>query len=160
MTRTVPVEFGDRWFWAYDVSLGVLLLEAIRLAAETPPERRPAGADAVLDDFRAQVELGGNLAFVLDQATWDRQQRRYAQELIEEAGRRLRERGTITRAEASRRYLVGGEPYHLRHQERIDGNLVADLAEAIGRLVHGELQPPAESGRHWFFGAEGGPRTL
>ncbi|MDX3850765.1 hypothetical protein [Streptomyces sp. AK02-01A] len=42
MSKTVPVSCGDAMFWAFDVALGVLLVEAVRVGAETPAELRPA----------------------------------------------------------------------------------------------------------------------
>lgn len=56
LSKTVPVEFGGRWFWAYDVSFGILLLEAIHVAVQMPPEQRPARADAVLEGLRTTSE--------------------------------------------------------------------------------------------------------
>ena len=75
MSKTVSVEFGGRWFWAYDVSLGILLLEAIHVARETPPGQRPPRTDAVLEDLRIHVRVGSSFAFPLDADKWDGQQR-------------------------------------------------------------------------------------
>jgi hypothetical protein len=160
MNKTVPVSFGGRWFWAYDVSLGVLLLEAIHVAVETPPEQRPPRADAVLEDLRTHIQVGASFAFLLDTDKWDDRQRGYVRSIIAEAGRRLRGYGVITSVEAAHRYAVDGEPYFLRGQEQIDGDVVADLAEAIEGLIKDELPPVPVTDRHWFFGVEGGPRTL
>ncbi len=50
MSKTVPVSFAGRWFWAYDVSLGILLLKAIEAASEPP-------TDPLLAPLRAQIDL-------------------------------------------------------------------------------------------------------
>jgi hypothetical protein len=157
MSKTVAVEFAGRWFWAYDVSLGVLLLESIHVALETPAQQRPPRTDTVLEDLRTHVLLGANHGFVLDDAEWDDLQQDYVRSIIAEAGRRLRVLGLITSAQASHRYVIGGEPYFLRGDDQIDGHVVADLADAIERLIQDEPPVPGTD-RHWFFGVAGGPR--
>ncbi|MFC7535156.1 hypothetical protein [Actinoplanes sp. GCM10030250] len=144
MSKSVAVQCGDRWFWAYDVSLAILLLEAAGVAG---PEPR------AMETFAGPIALGAN-------SLLDLTGNGYALGLIEEAGRRLRARGVFSRAEANERYVFEGEPYELRHEQHIDGAVLADLAEAIGQLVRDELPPPPDADRHWFFGVEGGPRTL
>ncbi|MFC3490947.1 hypothetical protein [Glycomyces rhizosphaerae] len=42
MSRTVPVIAGEAMFWAYDVALGVLFIEAARVGAKIPADRRPS----------------------------------------------------------------------------------------------------------------------
>jgi hypothetical protein len=160
MSKTVSVGFGGRWFWAYDVSLGILLLEAIGIALRVPPAQRPPRAEAVLEDMRTHVRVGASFAFPLDADDWDEQQRSYARSIIAQAGRRLRERGTITSTEAARRYVIDGAPFFLRGHEQIDGAVVADLADAIERLIQDELPPVPVTDRHWFFGVDGGPTML
>ncbi|GAA1858099.1 hypothetical protein [Asanoa iriomotensis] len=156
MSKTVSVEYGGRWFWAYDVSLGVLLLEAIHVAAEPGP----SWVEDVVATLRIQVELGANTVFLLDEKEWDGRQRAYVRAIIAEAGRRFRRAGNISAADAARRYVLDGEPFFLRGQEQIDGAVVADLADAIERLILDQLPPVPAPGRHWFFGVEDGPRTL
>lgn len=161
MSKTVLVSFGGRWFWAYDVSLGILLPEAVEVAGETPPAgQRPLWIDAVLDDLRIQAQVGASFAFPIDAEDWNDQQRRYARSIIAEAGRRLRGYGIITAAQAADRYVIDGEPYFLRGHEQIDGAVVADLAEAIECLIQDQLPSVPSADRHWFFGVAGGPRTL
>lgn len=158
VTKTVPVEYGDddRFTWAYDVSFGILLLEAISVAAERP---RPEGTAEVLDDLHAHAVVGGSAAFVLDDHRWSESQQNFVHEIIAEAGRRLRLRGRMTRAEAETRYVTGNEPFALRLEEYVDGAVVADLADAMDRLIHDDLPPVPTVGHHWFYGVEGGPRT-
>jgi hypothetical protein len=156
VTKTVPVEYDDRLIWAYDVSFGILIFEALSVAAERP---QPEGADVVLAGLRANAELGGNQAFFLDDEQWSEPQRDFVHGIIAEAGRRLRRRGTMTRAEAEARYVAGNEPFALRFEEHIDGAVVADLADAMDRLIHDGLPPVPIAGRHWFYGVEGGPLT-
>src|SRR5688500_4540776 len=124
MSKTVPVSYGDQFFWAYDVTFGILILEAIDVAAGM---QRPEGAGEVLEGLRAHAQVGASWAFALDDARWSPPQRDFVHRIIAEAGRRLRERGIMTRAEAEAGYVTGNEPFALRFEEYVDGAVVADL---------------------------------
>lgn len=156
MSKTVPVEYGDRFLWAYDVSFGILIFEALSVAAETP---QPEGAREVLAKLRANAEMGANHSFALDHHSWSEPQRLFVHRIIAEAGRRLRERGVMTRAEAEARYVVGSDRFSLRFEQTVDGAVVADLADAMDLLIRDELPPVPTAGQHWYYGVEGGPRT-
>jgi hypothetical protein len=156
MSKTVPVEYGDRFFWAYDVALGILIIEALHVAAELP---RPEGAGDVLDGLRAHAQVGASWAFSLDNEDWSGPQRDFVHRIIAEAGRRLRERGVLTRAEAEVRYVAGNEPFALRFETHVDGAVIAGLAEAVDRLIRDDLPPAPTAGEHWLYGVEGGPLT-
>ncbi|MEO3927861.1 hypothetical protein ABGB07_28920 [Micromonosporaceae bacterium B7E4] len=114
----------------------------------------------MLDDLRTHVQVGSSFAFPLDASDWDNEQRDYVRSIIAEAGRRLRGYGVVTSAQAAHRYVIDGEPLFLRGHEQIDGEVVADLAEAIEGLIQDQLPPVPVTDRHWFFGLEGGPRTV
>ncbi|GAA3923670.1 hypothetical protein [Actinoplanes auranticolor] len=156
MSKTVPVSFGDQFLWAYDVSFGILLLEAIDGAAGMS---QPEGAGDVLEGLRAHAQVGASAAFALDDQRWSPSQRTFVHRIIAEAGRRMRERGIMTRLEAEARYVTGNEPFALRFEEYVDGAVVAELAEAMNHLIHDDLPPVPDAGRHWFYGVEDGPRT-
>jgi hypothetical protein len=157
MSKTVSVDYGDRFFWAYDVSFGILLLEAIKCAAGMP---QPEGAGEVLDELRAHAQVGASWAFALDNDRWSRPQRDFVHRIIAAAGRRLRERGVMTRVEAEVDYVAGNEPFALRFEEYVVGAVIADLAEAMNRLIHDDLPRVPDAGRHWFYGVEGGPLPI
>lgn len=157
MSSTVPVDYADRWFWAYDVSLSILLVEALHAAHErsaTQDLRRP---DDLLERLRGHAVLGANLAFSLDGHGDD--ERHYLLSLIMEAVERLRTYGTITAAQAARQFVLDGRPVFLRGDTHVDTNVVADLGQAMIDLVERTL-PPAPTGTVWFLGVEGGPRTI
>lgn len=158
VSRTVPVGFGGRWFWAYDVSLAILLLEATLVHGELAPGQRPPRADAAVEDLRIQVRVGSNQFFALDSEGWDTEQRDHVRSIVATAGRRLRGCGVVTAAEAAQRYLIDGEPYFLRGHEQIAGEVVADLAEAIESLIQDQLPAVPSTDQHWFYGVAGGPR--
>nr|WP_255643613.1 hypothetical protein [Actinoplanes polyasparticus] len=157
MGKTVSVGFGVQFFWAYDVSFGILILEAIDVAAGMS---QPDGAGEVLDGLRAHAQVGASWALALDDDRWSPPQREFVHRIIAEAGRRLRERGIMPRIEAETRYVAGNEPFALRFEEHVDGAVVADLAEAMNHLIHDELPPVPDVGHHWFYGVEGGPLTI
>ncbi|WP_433293314.1 hypothetical protein ACQP2F_30315 [Actinoplanes sp. CA-030573] len=154
MSKTVSVSYGDDWFWAYDVSLGILLLEAIEAARS---EDQPEGAADVLGMLNAHAQVGSAWELALDDERWTGPQRAFVHRIIAEAGRRLRDRGTMTRAEADARYVRAGEPFALRFEEHVDGAVLGDLADAMRALVDGTLPVPPEN--HWLYGVEGGPLT-
>ena len=131
----MPVECGERFFWAYDVGLGVLLSEAL---SDAPPELQ--------DHFQAQIAMGANHSFEVDSA---------AASVIVQAGRRLGARGRIPKSEISEKYGYG-----VRFEEFVEGAVLEELAGAIDRLVRDDLPPSPEEGKHWFYGAPGGPRLL
>ncbi|WP_250029570.1 hypothetical protein [Paractinoplanes maris] len=157
MSKTVPVSFGDRFLWAYDVSFGILILEAIDGAAGMS---QPEGVGEVLESLRAHAQVGASWTLALDDDRWSPPQRDFVHRMIAEAGRRLRERGILTRTEAETRYVAGNEPFALRFEEYVDGAVVADLAEAMNHLIHDDLPPVPDAGHHWFYGVEGGPLTM
>ncbi len=121
---------------------------------------RPEGAGELLEKLRAHAQVGASWAFLLDNDRWSPPQRDFVHRIIAEAGRRLRERGVMTRAEAETRYVVAGEPFALRFEQHVDGAVIADLADAMDRLVHDDLPPLPEAGHQWFYGVEGGPLTI
>ena len=156
MSKTVSVDYEDRFIWAYDVRFGILILEAIKVAAGMP---QPGGAGELLAELRAHAQVGASWAFPLDAGQWSPAQRDFVHRIIAEAGRRLRERGMMTRAEAEADYVAGNEPFALRFEKYVDGAVIADLAEAMNLLIHDELPPVPVADRHWFYGVEGGPLT-
>ena len=157
MSKTVSVGFGDRFIWAYDVSFGILILEAIDVAERMS---QPEGAGEVLETLRAHAQVGASWAFALDDDRWSPPQQDFVHRMVAEAGRRLRERGIMTRVEAEAEYVTGNEPFALRFEEYVDGAVIAELAEAMHRLIHDDLPPVPDDDRHWFYGVEGGPRTI
>lgn len=155
----MPVGFGGRWFWAYDVSLGILLLEATLVHGELTPGQRPSGTDVAAEDLRTQVRVGSGHFFALDADGWDTVQRNHVRSIVAAAGRRLRGSGIVTAADAAQRYLIDGEPYLRRGHEQVAGEVVAELAEAIESLIQDSLPAVPSTDQHWFYGVAGGPRV-
>ncbi|MGB2568550.1 hypothetical protein ACPFP2_08895 [Micromonospora citrea] len=158
MSRTVPVGFGDRSVWAWDVSLSILLAQTVQVGEEAPEPGRAPWLAPTLFELRRHAVLGADAYFDLDLGL-DAAQREQLLEMVAEASRRLRERGPVTRDEATRWRVLGEDTVLWRGADDLDTTPVADLGQALIDLVHGDL-PLAPPGTRWCFGVEGGPRTI
>jgi hypothetical protein len=67
LSKTVPVIFGDTMFWAYDVALGVLFIEAAQVCAETPPDLQAAWRPELEQDLRTHALVGSSFAVLPDE---------------------------------------------------------------------------------------------
>jgi hypothetical protein len=56
VSRTRTVAFGDRYFWTYDVSLSIMLAEAIWVGQELQPGQRPEWLPDALEKLRVLAE--------------------------------------------------------------------------------------------------------
>lgn len=154
MSKTVPVISGDAMFWAYDVALGVLFIEAARVGAETPADRRPSWWPELEQDFRTHALVGSSFAVLLDD--YSLEQRQLFLDCVMEAARRIEARGGVSRDEVSTwPVLEASATSFLRGAEHINAAPLVELAEALGDLAAGTL-PPAPAGRHWYYGTPEG----
>lgn len=55
--------FGDAMFWAYDVALGVLFVEAARVGAEAPADLRPSWWPELEQDLRTHALAGSSCRY-------------------------------------------------------------------------------------------------
>ncbi|OLT13971.1 hypothetical protein BJF79_19335 [Actinomadura sp. CNU-125] len=150
MSKTVPVIFDGAMFWAYDVALGVLFVEAARVGAETPAAWWPD----LGHDLRTHALLGGSSAVLLDD--FDEDRRQVLLHCVVEAARRIEARGGVDRAEVSTwPELEESATGFLRGAEHVDAAPLVELAEALVALAARAL-PPAPAGRHWYYGTPEG----
>jgi hypothetical protein len=154
-TRTVTI--GGRGFWAYDVSVSLLLAETIRVGMELSHDQQPSWLPEALDKLRTLV-IVTDFGVAIDD-DWPSQGVDLLVQLINEANRRLAARGSITAAEVAEWKAVGADQVHLRGAEVVDLSPVVELGQATVQLIHGTLPPPP-AGTWWFYGNEGGPRTI
>lgn len=154
MSKTVPVISGDAMFWAYDVALGVLFIEAARVCGETRVELRPSWWAELEQDLRTHALAGSSFAVLLDDYGAERKQ-----ELLKcvlEAARRIEARGGVARDEVSTwPELEESATTFLRGAQHIDAAPLVELAEALADFAAGTL-PPAPAERHWYFGTPNG----
>ena len=115
---------------------------AVRAAARPAPPCDP-GANAHLD-----LDLG-----------LSEPEREPLLVLIAEASERLRERETITGAEAAAWEVLDGHTVIWRSAPAVATYDIADLGDAIMGLVRGTLPTPPD-GTWWLFGLPGDPRTI
>jgi hypothetical protein len=154
LSKTVPVISGDTMFWAYDVALGVLFIEAARIGDETPADLRPSWWGGLDESLRTHALVGSSFAVLLDD--FDVEQRPELLNRVREAARRIEARGGVTRDEVSTwPELEESATSFLRHAEHIEAAPLVELAEALADLDAGTL-PPAPAGRHWYFGTPEG----
>ncbi|GAA1657291.1 hypothetical protein GCM10009733_063710 [Nonomuraea maheshkhaliensis] len=147
MSETVPVISGDAMFWAYDVALAVLFIEAARAGAEEPVDLRPSWWPELEQDLRTHALAGSSSAVLLD--GFSEGQRQALLRCVVEAARRIEARGGVDRAEVSNWPEL--EAGFLRGAEHIGAAPIVELAGALVDLVAGAL-PPAPAGRHWYYG--------
>ncbi|WP_420037709.1 hypothetical protein ACN2WE_40560 [Streptomyces sp. cg28] len=154
MSKTVPVISGDAMFWAYDVALGVLFIEAARVCGETATDRSPSWWAELEQDLRTHAVVGSSFAVLLDD--YGAEQRQELLNCALEAARRIEARGGVARDEvATWPELEESATSFLRGAQHIDAAPLVELAEALADLAAGTL-PPAPAEQHWYFGTPEG----
>lgn len=154
LSKTVPVISGDAMFWAYDVALGVLFIEAARVGAETPADLRPSWWPELEQDLRTHALVGSSFAVLLDDFSVE--QRHVLLKCVVEAAHRIEARGGVSRDEVSTwPDLEESATSYLRGAEHINAAPLVELAEALVDLAAGTL-PPAPAERHWYYGTPKG----
>lgn len=145
---------GDTMFWAYDVALGVLFIEAARVCGETPAGLRPSWWAELEQDLRTHALAGSGLAVLLDE--FGAVQRQELLDCVLEAARRIEARGGVARDEVSAwPESEESATSFLRGAEHINAAPLVELAEALTDLAAGTL-PPAPAEQHWYFGTPEG----
>lgn len=154
MSRTVPVVAGDAMFWAYDVALGVLFVEAARVGAEVPADLRPSCWPELEQDLRIHALVGSSYAVLLDD--FGAEQLRVLLSCVVEAARRIEARGGVSREEvAAWPELEEGAAGFLRGAEHVAAAPLVELAKALVDLATGTL-PPAPAECYWYYGTPEG----
>jgi hypothetical protein len=157
MSKTTPVEFRGHGFWAFDVSLSILLAELIDVAEALGPEQRPPWLAGALPTLRVHAAVN-DLMFPPDLGLEDGQLNELIG-LLAEASARLHQRRTVTAAEAAQWRVLDGHTVLWRSAAAVETAPIAELGEAIIQLLRGTLPSPPP-GTWWFFGLSGGPRTI
>ncbi|WP_141698366.1 hypothetical protein [Streptomyces lushanensis] len=154
MSKSVAVISGDEMFWAYDVALGVLFIEAARVGAEMPADLRPSCRPELERDLRAHALVGSGFAVLLDD--FDVERRQALLSCVREAARRIEARGGVSRDEVSTwPELEESATGFLRGAEHMAAAPLVELAKALEDLAAGAL-PPAPAGRRWYYGTPEG----
>ncbi len=158
MSKTASISFRGRNLWAFDVSLSVLFAELINVIGDRSPGQRREWLADLLPDLRVHAVVGADFHLDLDLGLTDRQ-RSHLLTLMAEASQRLRERRTISAAQAAAWEVRDGRPVIWRSAPAVDTSPIADLGDAIIELARGTLPDPPR-GTWWLFGLPGGPSTI
>jgi hypothetical protein len=158
MSKTASVSFRERNLWAYDVSLSILLAELINVITDLDPGQYQGWLADLLPDLRRHAVVGADFHLDLDLGLTD-PQRDHLLTLIAAATERLRQRETITAAEAADWEVLDGHTVIWRSAPAVGTSPIAELGEAITALVRGTLPDPPR-GTWWLFGMTGGPGTI
>jgi hypothetical protein len=150
------VEYLDRWFWVYDVSLSILLAETAEVAESSLTGNSPHWLPDVVEGLRISA-VDTDCGFYLDDYTDD--QIKHLVNWLLEAVRRLRDRRWVTADEAAQWYLIDGYTVDLRDANAVPTEPVAQLGETIVQMIEGPL-PPAPPGTQWYYGRPGAPVTI
>ena len=157
MSKTLFVRYGDKGFWAYDVSSGIFLKHLVD-QVERHIELAPAAwLSECIDHWRVQAVLG-DLGIHLD-PTWTPAQRQLLCTLIENACRTLEQVDAITAKQAASWSIWEGMGVGTRGAASVPTAPSAELGRAVAALLHGSLPEPPP-GTWWFYGADGGRTTI
>ncbi|MET8911172.1 hypothetical protein [Micromonospora sp. NPDC004551] len=156
MSKTCFVEFNGSGFWALSDSLAVLLGQSVVVAEEMAADRRSATFADVIHQLRVSAVVT-DLGLLVD-AAWRGTRLDLLLHLIEEANRRLAQRGRVTASEVAGWTALGDDVIELR-RDTVETAPVIELGQAVLHLLRGTL-PSAPKGTWWFYGVEGGPQII
>jgi hypothetical protein len=144
-------------FWAHDVALGVLFIEAARVGAGIPVNLRPSFWPELEQDLLTHASMGSGSAVLLD--TFAVEQRDTLLDCAVEAARRIAARGGVSRDDVSAwPELEESAASFLRGAEHLAAAPLVELAQALVDLAAGTL-PAAPAERHWYYGTPEGRIT-
>lgn len=156
VSKTCFVEFNGSGFWALSDSLAVLLGQAVVVAEEMAVDWHSAAFEDVVDQLRVSALVTDLGLLVAEDWCGDRLD--LLIQLIEEANRRLGERGRVTASEVRGWTALGDDVIELR-RDTMDTAPVVELGQGMLQLIRVHL-PPAPEGTWWFYGVEGGRQTI
>ena len=158
MSQTQFVEYGEDWFWAYDVGLGVFLKHVIDVAQERsdePGEEWPT--DSLLEWWRVVATTSG-YGLSLGEG-WSAPQTARFLFLSREACARIRRRDVFSAAELQDWSILDGRGVFARGASEVLAGPVVELGDAIIARVEGSL-PAAPAGTAWCYGTPDGRITI
>jgi len=156
MTATKGIEFGNRFFWAYDVAAGVFLKHLID-EAEASEQAGSSWLSEAVSHWRVQAAVT-ECGLTLEEE-WSSAQRQTFIELAERACKKIATRESIPAEEIASWPLVDDLRIFPRSANDVLTVPVIELGHAIIALVSGNL-PPSPKGEAWFYGTPTGRSTI
>lgn len=157
MSKSAYVEFADQGFWAFDVSLSIMLAETVWVGEGLPRDQRPEWLPGSLDKLRV-LAVVSDLGFLVE-LSWPVDGVDLLRSLLMEVSRRLTARGTLSADEVATWDVLDGDTIGLRNAAIVDLAPVVELTQATIQLLEGTL-PQAPPGTCWMYGLEGGRLTV
>jgi hypothetical protein len=154
MSATTTIEYGDRWFWSYDLARSVLLAEVIMTVRGTAGAELDPWTDEVLDELTACAEVS-DFALSIDPA-WGQQRLGTFTGWLEQANRSLGTRAAVEPKEAAHWPL---EDFEWRGTDAVPTASVISLGTAVIQLIRGTL-PAEPPGKVWCYGFAPEPTLL
>jgi len=153
VSQKQAVILGDRWFWAYDVSLGVFLKHLVEVAERRLEGRVEPWLGQAVGDWRtAAVVADVGLTLAVD---WSPVQKRVVAELVDAACALVEKRGVFPAFEIRKWTILDGLHPSIRSADDVPAAPVVEVGRAIGALLTGrELTSPSE---HEFIYGAGAP---
>ena len=156
MTATKGIQFGGRFFWAYDVAVGVFLKHLID-EAESSKQADATWLSQAVSHWRVQAAIT-ECGLTLEE-DWSSAQRQTFIELAEAACKKLATRGSIPAEEIANWPLTDELRIFPRGAKEVLTAPIVELGRAIIALVSGDLPRPPE-GEAWFYGTPTGRSTI
>jgi hypothetical protein len=146
------VNYGDQWFWAYDVSLGVFLKYLIDVAQRSPQANEPWLSELVRGWRLSACITDVGLYLEND---WTPEQRRCFVEWAYESCNLIGQRSAIPAAEMLAWRVLDDEGIFPRSTTEVPTAPIVELGKAIIRLISGDR--PGPIGKDWIYGWESRP---
>jgi hypothetical protein len=156
MTATKGIHFEGRFFWAYDVAVGVFLKYLIDEAQVSEHVNEPWLSQAV-SHWRVQAAIT-ECGFALEEQ-WSSTNRQIFIELAEAACKKLATRDSIPAQEIASWLLTDELRIFPRSATEVLTAPIVELGHAIIALVSGSLPRPPK-GEAWFYGTPTGRSTI
>lgn len=156
MTATKGIQFGNRFFWAYDAAAGVFLKHLIDEVEASGQANEPWLSKAV-SSWRVEAAIT-EYGLTLEEE-WSSAQRQIFIKLAEGACKKLATRESIPADEIVSWPLVDDLRVFPRGAKEVLTAPIIELGRAIIALVSGDLPRPPE-GEAWFYGTPTGRSTI
>jgi hypothetical protein len=156
MTATKGISFEGRFFWAYDVAVGVFLKYLVDEAEASEQADEPWLSEAV-SHWRVEAAIT-EFGLTLEEQ-WSSAQRQIFITLADAACKKLATRESIPAQEIASWPLTDNLHIFPRSATIVPTAPIIELGRALIALVSGNLPRPSK-GEAWFYGTPTGRSTI